>query len=371
MRERKPFQLYERGGVWYARFWDEQEHRYSVTRSTECSDRDKAVVAATRMIEEGSVKPRSADPYVIAFCLDYWRTTPKNITAKYRSENINLLEKSIEQFPGFKRLRLSRVRRFHLVRLREWIEHSSGIGARSGQRAFQAVTVPLAHAFATGLVGQDLTSRLEKPSYELRPLGALTLPEIKKIIDLTPRDPRQKAVMLLGCLAGLRRGEMRALVWRSVDFEKHEINVENNFTDVDGFHAPKSYSTRRVGMIEELEDAIKALRVRRKLLDPDDFVLANAYSPGAPMSATAIDHAFKNVLEAIGIDAKARKKRHLTPHSMRHSFVSLSRTTGLSDFAVMALSGHRSADMMRRYSDATTVDRDDARRKIQKAINES
>ena len=38
-----------------------------------------------------------------------------------------------------------------------------------------------------------------------------------------------------------------------------------------------------------------------------------------------------------GIDAEAIKKWHLTPHSMRHSFVSLSRTTGLSDFAVMAL----------------------------------
>jgi integrase len=75
------------------------------------------------------------------------------------------------------------------------------------------------------------------------------------------------------------------------------------------------------------------------------------------------------VLEAIGIDAEARKMRHLTPHSGRHSFVSLSRTTGLSDFAVMALSGHKSMDMLKRYSDANTVDRDDARRKLQAKID--
>jgi integrase len=121
-------------------------------------------------------------------------------------------------------------------------------------------------------------------------------------------------------------------------------------------------------MVEPLEDAIKALRVRRKLLGPDGLVLASAYSPGAPMSATAIDRAFKSILKAIGIDAEARKKRHLTPHSMRHSFVSMSRTA-LSDFAVMALSRHKTADMMRRYSDADSVDRDDARRKIQAAID--
>jgi hypothetical protein len=86
MRERKPFNLYERGGIWHARFWDEQERRYSITKSTECSERDEAVVAATRMIEDGTVRPRSADPLVLELCLDYWRTSKKNITAKYRGK---------------------------------------------------------------------------------------------------------------------------------------------------------------------------------------------------------------------------------------------------------------------------------------------
>jgi integrase len=369
MRERGAFNLYKRGGVWYARFWDDQEKRYAVTKSTGCSVYNKAAAAASKMIEDGRVQPRSADPLVLDFCLDYWRTSKKKVTAKYRDENIKLLEKVIERFSDFKPLRLSRLKRFHLVRLHEWIEHSAGIGARSGQRAFQTVTVALAHAFATGLIGQDLTRRLEKPSYTLNPLGAITLQEIRKIIELTPRDPRQKAVALLGCLAGMRRGEMRALAWHSVDFDKHEINVENNYTDADGFHVPKSLSARAVSMVEPLEDAIKALRVRKHFLGPDDLVLANAYRLGAPMSATAIDRAFKSILKAISIDAKVRKKRHLTPHSMRHSFVSLSRTTGLSDFAVMALSGHKTSNMLTRYSDASSVDREDARKKIQAAID--
>jgi integrase len=114
---------------------------------------------------------------------------------------------------------------------------------------------------------------------------------------------------------------------------------------------------------------LRPFRDRRKLLAPDDLVLANAYRLGSPMSATAIDRAFRQVLKAIGIDTEARGKRHHTPHSMRHSFVSMSRTT-LSDFAVMALAGHKSPDMMRRYSDASTVDRDAARRKLQAAIDE-
>ncbi len=365
---RKPFSLYMRGGVWHARFWDEQRLRYAITRSTGLADRDMAVVAAARMLEDGSVQPRSADPVMVNFCLDYWRTTPKHITIKYRRDNIKFLEDVIARFPGFQRLRLSRLKRFHLVRLKEWVQYSAGIGARSGQLAFQAVTVPLSHAFAVGLVGQDLTRRLEKPEYTLHPLGALSLEEIRKVIELTSKDPRRKAVVLLGCVAGLRRGEMRALTWRQVDFEKHEINVDVNYTDVDGLHPPKSLSAGAVSMIEPLEKALKALRVRRLLLGPDDYVLANSYTPGAPMSSSAIELAFRRVLEAIGIDAEARKKRHLTPHSMRHSFVTFSRTTGLSDFAVMALSRHKSKDMLTRYSDASTVDRAEARKKLQAGI---
>jgi hypothetical protein len=136
MRERKPFNLYERGGIWHARFWDEQERRYSITKSTECSERDEAVVAATRMIEDGTVRPRSADPLVLELCLDYWRTSKKNITAKYRGKTSSCLETVIARFPGFALLRVSRVKRFHLVRLREWIEGSANVGARSRQRTF-------------------------------------------------------------------------------------------------------------------------------------------------------------------------------------------------------------------------------------------
>jgi hypothetical protein len=68
---------------------------------------------------------RSADPLVTELCLEHWRTSTQSITAKYRAENTKLLQ-TVESFLGFKTPRLSRVRRFHLVRLREWIEHSAG-----------------------------------------------------------------------------------------------------------------------------------------------------------------------------------------------------------------------------------------------------
>lgn len=64
MRKRSPFSLYRRGrgGIWHARFWDEEQHCYAVTKSTKCTNRDQAAIAAAKLIEQGAVKPRSADP---------------------------------------------------------------------------------------------------------------------------------------------------------------------------------------------------------------------------------------------------------------------------------------------------------------------
>ncbi len=86
MRKRSPFSLYRRGrgGIWHARFWDEEQHCYAVTKSTKCTNRDQAAIAAAKLIEQGAVKPRSADPLVTDFCLDYWRTFPKSITEKHK-----------------------------------------------------------------------------------------------------------------------------------------------------------------------------------------------------------------------------------------------------------------------------------------------
>lgn len=48
----------------------------------------------------------------------------------------------------------------------------------------------------------------------------------KKNEDPTPIDIRMKAVVLLSELAAMRRGEIRALRWRSVDFNNKRIAIK-------------------------------------------------------------------------------------------------------------------------------------------------
>jgi len=60
-------------------------------------------------------------------------------------------------------------------------------------------------------------------------------------------------------------------------------------------------------------------------------------------------------LARIGIKEEQRKSRNLVFHGLRHTFVSLSRASGLPDFLVMRMAGHKSASMMENYSHAGNV----------------
>jgi integrase len=52
--------------------------------------------------------------------------------------------------------------------------------------------------------------------------------------------------VLLSELAGLRRGEIRALKWGAVDFERGRIEVVDNYVPVDGAKKPKAGSVGTV-----------------------------------------------------------------------------------------------------------------------------
>ncbi len=76
------------------------------------------------------------------------------------------------------------------------------------------------------------------------------------------------------------------------------------------------------------------------------------------------------MLESIGITKEQQKERNLTFHGMRHTFVTLARMAGLPDITVQALAGHKSAEMMNRYSHAAQViDFSEARNRLENHEN--
>jgi integrase len=89
-------------------------------------------------------------------------------------------------------------------------------------------------------------------------------------------------------------------------------------------------------------------------LDPEDFQILSIRQVILIFGLLA-ERAFRRILGRIGIDEEKRKARNLVFHGLRHSYVSITRATGLPDFAVMRLAGHKTLAMTERYSHSENV----------------
>jgi integrase len=96
---------------------------------------------------------------------------------------------------------------------------------------------------------------------------------------------------------------------------------------------------------------------------------------------TFFRNAIRRELEEIGITAGEKatkdesavpgeqKRRNLTFHSLRHSFITLGRLDGISDLEIQAIAGHSTQSMMERYSHTEKViDFNAMREKLDKAV---
>jgi integrase len=173
-----------------------------------------------------------------------------------------------------------------------------------------------------------------------------------------------KAIVLLSELAAMRRGEIRALRWRCVDLEKKLISIEENYTDADGFKAPKRESSGVVPMTSELETVLKDLHKKAFSLGwaaPEDLVIFNVKRK-EPIADVTMKRGFKRALGLIGIEDDAdaaeegrprkpgsQQARHLVLHSGRHGAARLAKSIGPRDAA--RITRHRSAQAFMGYSD--------------------
>jgi integrase len=103
-----------------------------------------------------------------------------------------------------------------------------------------------------------------------------------------------------------------------------------------------------------------------------------------PMSNNFFRYGFEAELARIGIPGpwkgkgsppeeyvNEQRRRNLTFHGLRHTFITLGRLAGITDLEIQALAGHKSGTMMQRYSHpAQILDFTTAREKLEKAIED-
>lgn len=109
-------------------------------------------------------------------------------------------------------------------------------------------------------------------------------------------------------------------------------------------------SSSPVPIPSDVEAVLKMVRKYSNHTEETDFVLQGRICKTRVVSAEYFRSALVRELRSIGIDEKTQKERNITFHSLRHTFVTLGRMSGLTDFKIQTIARHKSAGIMEHYS---------------------
>jgi integrase len=159
----------------------------------------------------------------------------------------------------------------------------------------------------------------------------------------------ERALFGTAFYAGLRRGELRGLRNRDVDFEAGTISVVQSWDAKDGPIAPKSVAgTRTVFMLDALRPLLEPLRDR--WADPDALFFGSSAS--VAFEPRNIERKARRALAA---ENERRAETDAAPvewfglHEARHSFSTYLDHAGVSESRADRLMGHASAGVAGRY----------------------
>jgi integrase len=375
---RSPFSIYTRTGrdgrkLFCARFFDGDTAVKSVTL-WEARSPTAAARLADSMYKAG-VSSRSNNPPAYGYCQGFWTRDSdyvqgralrgRVLSEKYLLESRRVLKTHLKTYLGEKKL---------LDLTPDFLEKTildlnrQGVGARLINMSLQALRVPYGYFCRLNRIANALTC-IEKVAEVHKERGVLSHKEVGMIIRLAGESPRAKAAVLLATLCGLRMGEVRGLQVSDVDYDSGIIHIRHNLvSETEGLKQPKWGSMRDVPAPQPVLDELKLCRAVASK-GTGNFIFWNDRRPEAPMSILGIQAGFRRILSSIGIDKTSRKSRNLCFHGLRHAFVSLSRSSGIPDYAVQRMAGHSSMKMTDRYSHVM-IDFDTARRAMEHVVGQ-
>lgn len=218
-----------------------------------------------------------------------------------------------------------------------WLAKMSraGVGAATRAQSFRLLRHMLGDAARHKVIASNPTETVRAPKIPRHVDRFLSFDEYRHLEDAMPTD-RDKALLGLMCLAGLRWSEAAGLHGTRVDMTARQILVvEVQRRDGSVKPRPKSDAGQRVVPIgDRLAGLLTPVLVRGKLFDVD----------------------YTNWRRRVWVPAVARAglaEPRPTPHDCRHSWCSWLASQGVPPHELMAMSGHGSLRALERYMHAS------------------
>jgi integrase len=195
-----------------------------------------------------------------------------------------------------------------------------GLSARTVTHMHRVLREALQQALRWQILARNPADAVKPPKVERKQMKVLDADATAALIEAA-RPYRIFVPILLGVLCGLRRGEIAALRWRSVDLETGQLRVVASIEQTKAGCREKETKSGRdrvlalpAMLVAELrrhraEQAQELLQLGIRLTD-DSYVVAQA--DGTPLQPNSLTHGFADFLDAHGL-------QRVRLHDLRHS----------------------------------------------------
>lgn len=196
------------------------------------------------------------------------------------------------------------------------------------------------------LIARDPSAKLRIPQVIEKPRQSFTEDEVQKIVTFALDYSRRRiAVAVVALLfTGLRRGELLGLKWD--DIIDNTLNVrrsvfqERGKAKADDFKVKTSKSLRSIPLLAEVAHHIRTL--------PCDGEFVFGTSSGTLWHPRNFSRDYDQFFKALReVYPEVRK---LSPHCCRHTFATLTMTSGADVRVVQSLLGHSDINTTARYT---------------------
>ena len=199
-----------------------------------------------------------------------------------------------------------------------------------------------------------------------KPLLISNLKELINVIDKQNKAEikklRDRSIILIGFSGGFRRNEIVSLDYTDLDFvtEGLKINIRRSKTDQFGEGSIKAlpyFDNSQYCPVISLKNWLSASKI-------NSGALFRRFSKGSKLSRNRLTDQtvaliIKEYLNLAGIDSK-----HYSGHSLRSGFATSTAESGAEERSIMAMTGHKSTEMVRRYIKEANLFKNNALNKI-------
>jgi len=229
------------------------------------------------------------------------------------------------------------VTRFYTKKIKD------GLSSKTVHGIHGVLKLALDNAVRWNYVSKNVCDLVKPPRVVSREVVPLDIEQARMLLE-SVREHRLEVLLTMAVVTGMRRGELLALTWSNIDFERHSLQVVHTVDYIPKYGyvqtEPKTKAGKRLIRLPAfLMDMLEAHHVQQEeqrskvgtAWENRDLVFPDL--KGGYFNPNYLLRVFKKILENAGVP-------HMHFHDLRHSAATILLCMGINIKVIQSLLGH-------------------------------